>query len=95
MLVTSIFPFFQVGSKGISIRIIITPAILSINPLPNDKILDFSKLKALADDTINATQKTKFPLGRVENIVGKGENAGYEHFLLLSSPEHGVLCELL
>ena len=24
----------------------------------------------------------KFGLGRAENTVGKGENAGYEHFLL-------------
>ena len=24
----------------------------------------------------------KFVMGRVENIVGKGENAGYQHFLL-------------
>ena len=24
----------------------------------------------------------KLELGRVENIVGKGENAGYQHFLL-------------
>ena len=24
----------------------------------------------------------KFNLERVENIVGKGENAGYQHFLL-------------
>ena len=28
------------------------------------------------------TQKLKFTLGGVENIVGKGENAGYQHFLL-------------
>ena len=28
------------------------------------------------------TQKFKFELGRVENIVEKGENAGYQHFLL-------------
>ena len=28
------------------------------------------------------TQKLKFVLGRVENIVGTGENAGYQHFLL-------------
>ena len=27
-------------------------------------------------------QKSKFALGRVENIVEKGENAGYQHFLL-------------
>ena len=26
----------------------------------------------------------KFVLGRVENIVGKGENAGNQHFLLFS-----------
>ena len=29
-----------------------------------------------------STQHLKFTLGRVENIVGKGENAGYQHFLL-------------
>ena len=28
------------------------------------------------------SEKLKFGLGRVENIVGKGENAGYQHFLL-------------
>ena len=27
-------------------------------------------------------KKFKFGLGRIENIVGKGENAGYQHFLL-------------
>ena len=46
------------------------------------KFLDKSKLKAFADNKINGTQKLKFRLGRVENIVGKGENAGYQHFLL-------------
>ena len=43
---------------------------------------DLSKLKARADDKINVTEKLKFDLGRTENIVGKGENAGYQHFLL-------------
>ena len=28
------------------------------------------------------TQKFKIVLGRVENIVGKGENAGYQYFFL-------------
>ena len=37
------------------------------------KISVWSKLKALADDKINVTEKLKFVLGRVENIVGKGE----------------------
>ena len=55
--------------------------LLSVNSLPNDKILDWSNLKAFADDQINVTQELKFVLGREENIIGKGENAGYQHFL--------------
>ena len=51
------------------------------NSLPNDKILDWSKLKAFADAKINVTQMLKFVFTMVENIVGKEENAGY-HFLL-------------
>ena len=55
---------------------------LRVNSLPNNKISNWCKLKALADDKINVTEKLKVILGRVENIVGKGENAGYQHFLL-------------
>ena len=29
-------------------------------------------------------ENQKFPLGLVKNIVGKGENAGYQHFFLFS-----------
>ena len=47
-----------------------------LNLLPYDRILDLSKLKALADNKMNVTGKLKLFLGRVENIVGKGENAG-------------------
>ena len=50
--------------------------LLSINSVPNNKILTLTILKGFADDKINVTQKLKFVLGRVENIVGKGENAG-------------------
>ena len=46
------------------------------------KFLDWSKLKAFVDDKINVTGKLKFLLERVQNIVGKEENAGYQHFLL-------------
>ena len=53
-----------------------------INSLPNDKVLDWSILKAFAYDKISVPSNLKFVLGRVENIVGKGENAGYQHFLL-------------
>ena len=51
------------------------------NSLPNNKFWDWSKLKALADEKLNVTEKLKYVLGRVENIVGKGENAGSQHFL--------------
>ena len=37
-------------------------------------MVDVSKLKAVADDKINLI-KSDFFLGKVENIVGKGENA--------------------
>ena len=52
------------------------------NPLPDDKILDQSKLKAFPDNNLKVYQKLKFALGRVEYIVGKEGNAGYQHFLL-------------
>ena len=53
-----------------------------LNPLPDDKILDSSKLKQSADDNfrfdVNSRKFTKL----VENTVGKGEIAHYEQFLL-------------
>ena len=54
----------------------------NFHSLPNNKILALTKLKAFAADKIIVTQKLKFVTGRVENIVGKGENAGNQHFLL-------------
>ena len=44
--------------------------------------LDWSNMKAFAADTIDVTQKLILVLEWVENIVGNGENAGYQHFLL-------------
>ena len=45
------------------------------------KIFNLSKFKALAEDKINVTQKLKFYFGRIDNILEKGENAGYFHLL--------------
>ena len=58
--------------------------LLLFNSFTNDNLfLDWSKLKALiADDKINMTEKLEFVLGQIEKIVGKGENACYQHFLL-------------
>ena len=53
------------------------------NSLPNNIILDLSILKAFADDKIDLTEKLIFFLRSIENIVGKGENACNQHFLLL------------
>ena len=53
-----------------------------INSLPSDRFLNLSKLKAFGDDKINVTEKLKFEFARVEIIVGKGENAGNQHFLV-------------
>ena len=58
--------------------------VLVINPLPDDKILGLPKLKAFADEKLNVTQDMKVVFHRIENIVGKEENAGYQHFLLFS-----------
>ena len=52
-----------------------------LNPLLNS-CLKWTKFKAFADDKLNAGKIKIFVFERVENIVGKGENAGYQHFLL-------------
>ena len=41
-----------------------------------------TKLKAFADDEINVTKQLKFVFEGIENSVGKGEIADYQHFLL-------------
>ena len=46
------------------------------NPLPNDKILDVTKLKAFADTKSNIAKMTISLFDRAENT------AGYQHFLL-------------
>ena len=56
--------------------------VIDLNSLPNVRFLDQSKLKAFSDDKIIVTSHQTFFLGWVENIVGKGENAGNQHFLL-------------
>ena len=72
------------------------------NSLPKNNFFDWSKLKAFADSTVNVAEKLNSVLGRVENIVGKGENAGYQHFLhfpqcfqkssILGSLKVGIMC---
>ena len=56
-----------------------------INPLPDNKILDWSKLKQIEDDIFKFDENSRKFSKRVENTVGtvgKGEIARYEQFLL-------------
>ena len=53
-----------------------------LNPLQNDQTLDVNKLKAFADDKLEVAKKMISLFDTVENTVGKGENAGDQHFLL-------------
>ena len=41
--------------------------------LPYVKILDLSKFEAFADNKVNVTQKLKFVLERIENIVKRSK----------------------
>ena len=45
-------------------------------------ILNMTKWKASADDILNVAKMAISLFHRVENAMGKGENAGYRHFLL-------------
>ena len=60
------------------------------NSLPNDKILDQSKLKAFADDKIDFVEMMISLLDRVEST-------GYQHFLLFPQcfPEPSSVGSLL
>ena len=48
---------------------------VQLNCLPKDNILDWSKMKALADDNIDVIKQLKFVLRQVENILGNGKIA--------------------
>ena len=54
----------------------------TLNPLPDNKNLDRSKLKQSADDNFKFHKNSRKFSKRVENTVGKGEIARYEQFLL-------------
>ena len=41
-----------------------------VNTLPNNKILECSKLKALPENKVKLATKTLFVFDRVENIIG-------------------------
>ena len=79
---------FDYNSKvwmTLCLNLVSSAAAYLFNPLPHKKNLDWSKLKAFADDKIKLTENLKSVLWKIENIVGKGENAGYQ-FSTLHEP---------
>ena len=56
----------------------------TVNPLPDNKILDWSKLNSVADNILKRIYNEKQVPYRVENIVRKGEIACYKQFLLFT-----------
>ena len=54
-----------------------------LNPLPDNKILDGSKLKQSADNNFEVGVDSRKFSKLIENTVRKGEIARYEQFLLL------------
>ena len=59
--------------------------LLALNSLPKDTILRMFEFKASADYKFGVAEIMEFVFGRLENVVGKGDNAGYQHFLLFST----------
>ena len=53
-----------------------------LNPFPNDKILDSSKLEEFADDNFEFNENGRKSSERAENTVRKGETARYKRCLL-------------
>ena len=62
-----------------------------LNSLPNDKILTLTKLEAFAEDKFSEAKIVTPAFEYIENIVGKEENAGYQHFLLFPQCFQNVL----
>ena len=60
-----------------------TQQLFIINSLPNNIFFDYFESKAFTENKMNVIQKLKLALGRVENIVGKGENAAYQNWNFL------------
>ena len=65
------------------------------NSLPNDRISDWSELKAYADYKFKVSKLMKFVHNRQENIVEKGANAASQHFLLFPEYFQKISCSRL
>ena len=81
--VTTVTPALQ--RQSFDFKSVMSSSLFSmtwVNPIPNHEILDWSNLKAFADNKIKVTEKLEIVWGKAENTVGKGEHAVYQHFLV-------------
>ena len=88
-LITAIIYSIILDTKDKSKPILLCKVIQSkhpdnLNQLPDDKILDWFKLKQIAYDILKCIYNERQVPYRVENIVRKGEIACYMQFLLFS-----------
>ena len=66
--------------RKVKTRKCVVKGLLNLYQMTNCRLV---QLERIADDKIYSNEQLKFLSGRVENIMGKGENAGnYQHFLL-------------
>ena len=63
-----------------------------VSPFPKRQILDPSELKEFADDNFKFDENGKKLSKQVENIVGKGEIAHNEQFLLFPVFSKDLYC---
>ena len=79
--------------QGLAIKevILIIYTMYHVNLLPNNKILALTKLKAFADHKFNVAKMMISGFHLAENIVRKGGNAGYQHFLLFLHCSHEAI----
>ena len=75
-------PILHSKQKDKKSEIIIQKVLNSTYSLPDNNFLEWSQLKAFAEKNIKVTEKLKTVLEKVENFLGTGENASYQHFLL-------------
>ena len=71
-----------INSISINLLHCVCVQLLIVNPLRNKKFLDVTKLKTFVDEKLDVAKMTNSLFNTAENAVGKGENAGYQHFLL-------------
>ena len=83
LLATSNFSFSQCVFKRLVLQTHKNKGLFGkgLNLYQTTTFLDMTKLKAFADQKLNVAEITISLFDRVENTVGKGKNAGYQHFI--------------